>query len=73
MRCDPDICPNCMYIGDGDSLCDVLQEIVLEDWTPTEHFKGPGCPYRQKKRHGNRRHGRAQRSHAERNSNIKTH
>ena len=46
MRCDPDVCPNCLYIGEGDSLCDVLQEIVLEDWMPTEHYMGPGCPYR---------------------------
>ena len=46
MKCDPDLCPNCQYIGDGDSLCDVTQEIVLSDWTPTENFMGEGCPYR---------------------------
>lgn len=46
MYCNPDVCPNCMYIGEGDSLCDVLQEIVLDDWSPTEHYMGPGCPYR---------------------------
>mgnify|MGYP001515451052 CR=1 FL=1 len=42
MYCNPDVCPNCMYIGEGDSLCDVLQEIVLDDWSPTEHYMGPG-------------------------------
>ena len=46
MYCNPDVCPNCMYIGEGDSLCDALQEIVLADWSPTEHYMGPGCPYR---------------------------
>ena len=55
MYCNPDVCPNCMYIGEGDSFCDVIQEIVLADWSPTEHYMGPGCPYRlpagKKKRH----------------------
>ena len=37
MVCDPDICPNCQYIGEGDSWCDVTQEIVLADWEPKEH------------------------------------
>lgn len=59
MRCDPNICPNCMYIGEGDSFCDVIQEIVLEDWVPTKHFKGPGCPYQHKRRHRNRRRRKA--------------
>lgn len=45
MICDPDICPNCQYIGDGDSFCDAIQEIVLADWEPTEQFMGRGCPY----------------------------
>lgn len=43
--CNPDICDNCQYIGEGDSYCDVTREIVLEDWKPTEHFMGTGCPY----------------------------
>lgn len=60
MRCDPDSCPHCIYIGEGDSLCDVLQEIILEDWTPTEHFMGAGCPYRrqmEKRRRRRRKRG----------------
>lgn len=44
--CNPDICPNCQYIGEGDSYCDATGEIVLEDWEPTEEFMGEGCPYR---------------------------
>ena len=62
MRCDPDVCPNCLYIGEGDSLCDVLQEIVLEDWTPTEHYMEPGCPYRWRP---NRRRRRRRESEAQ--------
>lgn len=47
MKCNPDICPNCQYIGDGDSLCDVTGEIVLCDWEPTDEYMGEGCPYRR--------------------------
>lgn len=47
MRCNPDVCPNCEYHSDGDSFCDLIGEIVLEDWEPTEHYMGPGCPYRK--------------------------
>ena len=43
--CNPDICPNCQYIGEGDSFCDATQEIVLSDWEPTDAFMGEGCPY----------------------------
>lgn len=50
--CNPDICPNCQYIGDGDSYCDEIGEIVLSDWDPTEHFMGRGCPYARKKKGG---------------------
>ena len=48
MYCNPDVCPNCQYIGEGDSLCDVTGEIVLADWEPTEDFMGEGCPYRRR-------------------------
>lgn len=37
--CNPDICDNCIYIGEGDSICDVEDPIlVLEDWEPTDDF-----------------------------------
>lgn len=26
-------CDNCLYIGEGDSMCDVYHIIVIEDWT----------------------------------------
>ena len=41
--CNPDVCDHCMYIGEGDSWCDVTQEIVLENWVPTDAFMGKGC------------------------------
>ena len=47
MHCNPDICPHCQYIGEGDSLCEVTLELVLEGWEPTEDYMGPGCPYRK--------------------------
>ena len=43
--CNPDVCPYCQYIGEGDSWCEETGEIVLSDWEPTENFMGPGCPY----------------------------
>lgn len=45
MYCNPDKCPHCQYIGEGDSWCDEIHEIVLSDWEPTEHYMGQGCPY----------------------------
>lgn len=29
--CD-DTCENCVYIGEGDFICDEAQEIVISDW-----------------------------------------
>lgn len=37
---NPDTCPNCMYIGEGDSWCDKIGEIVLSDWEPTDYYMG---------------------------------
>lgn len=36
--CDPGACDCCMYIGDGDFLCDEHQVIVVEDWSPSEDY-----------------------------------
>ena len=44
MFCNPDICPNCMYIGEGDSICDVTMNLVLDDWAPADGFM-ENCPY----------------------------
>lgn len=31
--CD-DTCDNCIYIGEGDFICDRKSELVIEDWFP---------------------------------------
>ena len=31
--CD-DTCENCLYIGEGDFICDILHVLVIEDWVP---------------------------------------
>ena len=36
--CDPSMCDDCVYIGEGDFLCDRHQVIVVSDWEPTEDF-----------------------------------
>lgn len=36
--CDPGMCDECVYIGEGDFLCEKYNEIVLSDWEPTEDF-----------------------------------
>ncbi len=38
LDCDPACCDNCYYIGEGDSYCDVYEELVLADWNPTEYY-----------------------------------
>lgn len=58
MYCNPDVCPHCQYIGEGDSWCDELHEIVLSDWGPTEHYMGLGCPYLARPRRRKRRRNR---------------
>ena len=55
MHCNPDSCPHCQYIGEGDSWCDEIHEIVLSDWEPTEHYMGQGCPYLAQPRRRKRR------------------
>lgn len=31
-------CDNCMYLEEGDSMCDVNDKIILEDWIPTDDY-----------------------------------
>lgn len=42
--CDPALCDECAYIGEGDFVC-YLRGVgpdktvfVMEDWAPTEHY-----------------------------------
>lgn len=37
--CSPDVCDHCIYIGEGDSICDIEDpKIVLDDWEPTDDY-----------------------------------
>lgn len=36
--CDPAVCNECDYLGDGDFICWKQDEIVVTDWEPTEYF-----------------------------------
>jgi hypothetical protein len=40
MPCTPETCENCIYIGEGDFMCDAddTPRIVLADFEPTEDF-----------------------------------
>lgn len=31
-------CEHCIYIGEGDYICDENNEIVIEDWMPTDDY-----------------------------------
>lgn len=31
-------CNNCTYIGEGDYICDMTNEVVISDWQPTEDY-----------------------------------
>ena len=56
--CNPDICPNCQYIGEGDSICDETLNVVLADWEPTDDFMRD-CPLMKKrKKHKSKRRRR---------------
>ena len=46
--CNPDICPNCQYIGEGDSICDETLNVVLADWEPTDDYMRD-CPLLKKR------------------------
>lgn len=38
--CDPAVCDHCMYICEGDFICNEQVEpvMVIADWTPTEDY-----------------------------------
>lgn len=31
-------CEQCLYIGDGDSVCELNYKLVIGDWVPTEYY-----------------------------------
>lgn len=38
--CDPGMCDDCIYLGDGDFICDAGEEpvLVIDSWEPTESY-----------------------------------
>lgn len=32
-------CTNALYIGEGDYVCDCMQVIVIEDFSPSDNFR----------------------------------
>ena len=36
--CDPAVCDDCVYLGDGDFICWKQDEIVVTDWEPTKYY-----------------------------------
>lgn len=41
--CDPNVCDDCLYIGEGDFVCSQhIQEpdraLVIDEWVPTENY-----------------------------------
>lgn len=35
--CNPDTCSECLYIGEGDSICEISHELVLDNWQSVPH------------------------------------
>lgn len=42
-------CENCVYVGEGDFVCLLTHELVLEDFAPTDNFNCCG-DYKNKQR-----------------------
>lgn len=40
LRCDPGLCDNCIYIGEGDFICDRddIPFLVVDEWEPTDKY-----------------------------------
>ena len=36
------MCEYCLYIGEGDYMCDTNTDIVIEEWQPTEDYYSCG-------------------------------
>lgn len=41
--CDPGLCDDCLYIGEGDFVCDRHihepdRALVIDEWEPTENY-----------------------------------
>ena len=45
--CNPDTCSECLYIGEGDSICEISHELVLDNWQSVPHTIPHECPFRR--------------------------
>ena len=45
--CNPDTCSECLYIGEGDSICEISHELVLDNWQSVPHTIPLECPFRR--------------------------
>lgn len=36
--CNPDTCSECLHIGEGDSICEISHELVLDNWQSVPHM-----------------------------------
>ena len=45
--CNPDTCSECLYIGEGDSICEISHELVLDNWQSVPHTIPQECPFLQ--------------------------
>lgn len=44
--CNPDTCSECLYIGEGYSICEISHELVLDNWQSVPHTIPQECPFR---------------------------
>lgn len=45
--CNPDTCSECLYIGEGDSICEISHELVLDNWQSVPRTIPQECPFRR--------------------------
>ena len=45
-NCKTDTCSECLYIGEGDSICEISHELVLDNWQSVPHTIPQECPFR---------------------------
>lgn len=53
--CNPDTCSECLYIGEGDSICEISHELVLDNWQSVPHTIPQECPFLQQITHQHRK------------------
>ena len=44
---NPDTCAECLYIGEGDCMCEISHELVLDNWQRGAHSMPQEYPFRR--------------------------